>query len=191
MPQPSTTGIDMAEPAPALDPSVRAALDKLADIVAPPPASFVPQTWGWAALAVVLALLAIWALISWLRHREANRYRVEALNELAHIERRLGEGDAVTALTALPPLLKRVALAAWPRERVASLSQARWIAFLGEMESAAPATKSPALAELLRRGNISRPGTLAGMSADDAHACLRCRQKMDRDASCIGLTILG
>ena len=163
----------MAEPAPALDPSVRAALDKLADIVAPPPASFVPQTWGWAALAAVALVLASWGLLRWRRHREANRYRVEALGELEDIERRLTDGDVAAALAALPQLLKRVALAAWPRMEVASLSQARWMAFLGKTKggSGIKGEVAAPLAELLRKGEYLSPEQLADMPAEDARAC--------------------
>ncbi|HEX4987063.1 MAG TPA: DUF4381 domain-containing protein, partial [Burkholderiales bacterium] len=68
------------------------------------------------------ALLAVaaWALWRWHRRREANRYRREALAELARLE----------DVAGIPPLLKRTALAAWPRKEVAALSGAQWVAFL-------------------------------------------------------------
>jgi hypothetical protein len=116
---------------PVVDAATRAALDQIADIVAPPPVSWSPQTWGWAAVAVALLAAASWALWRWLRWRQANRYRAEALEELSKLE--AGLDDAKTrplALAAIPPLLKRVALAAWPRPEVAALSGAPWIAFL-------------------------------------------------------------
>lgn len=160
----------MADSAPALGPSVRAALEKLADIAVPQPVSLVPQTWGWLALAVVVLALAVWLLVRWHRHREANRYRNEALAELASLERAMAGGAAAgAALAALPPLLKRVALAAWPRPRVAALAQARWVDFLRETER--EASLPAPLAELLNDVEYRPPRELSALSADDARAC--------------------
>lgn len=121
-----------------LDAKAQAALEKLADIAVPPPVSWVPHTWGWAVLAIVVALLAMWAGVRWYRRREANRYRREGLAELSRIEAGLG-GDAIAraqAVAALAALLKRVALAAWPRRDVARLSGAAWVTFLRERSGA-------------------------------------------------------
>jgi hypothetical protein len=98
-------------------------LEGLADIAVPVPVSWMPHTWGWAALGVVLLGLAVWAIVSWRRRRERNRYRREALVELT----RTANEDA---LTVIPPLLKRVALSAWPRSEVAALSGEAWVSFL-------------------------------------------------------------
>jgi hypothetical protein len=161
----------MAEPAPTLDPSVRAALAKLADIVTPSPPSLVPQTWGWAALAAVLVALAVWAVVRRHRHREANRYRVEALEELARLETAIGDPSGrPDALAAIPPLLKRVALAAWPRDRVAALTQSRWVHFVGSSEGTPIAEP---LRRLLDDAEYRRPDALAALSADDARTCVR------------------
>ncbi len=143
------------------------ALDGLADLVVPPPVPWTPQTWGWAVLAVVLLAVAAWA---WGRHRRrlaANRYRVEALAELARIEARLG-GEQAAALAAIPPLLKRVALAVWPRAEVAALSRADWVAFLR-----AHAPLPDAAARLLDDAEYRSPAELAALSAGDAVACAR------------------
>jgi hypothetical protein len=161
----------MADPAASLDPSVRAALEKLTDVVAPPPVSFVPQTWGWAALAAIVLVLAMWGLARWRRHREANRYRVEALAELARIERTITEGhDPAASLAAIPLLLKRVALAAWPRSRVASLAQTHWVDFLGA--TAGESTLPTALAKLLNDIEYRSASELAAISTDNARACV-------------------
>jgi hypothetical protein len=160
----------VAEPTTALDPSVRAALQKLADIAVPPPVSLVPQTWGWAALAVIIVALVAWGLVRWHRHRKANRYRREALAELAQIERDI-DANAGEALAEIPPLLKRVALAAWPRSRVASLTQTNWVDFLQATEAEA---RLPApLAKLLDDIEYRSPAARAAIAADDARACAR------------------
>lgn len=121
----------MAETAVSLDATTRAALQKLADIAEPPPVSWMPQTWGWAVLAAVMLALIGWLAVRGARRYAANRYRREGLSELDRIEARLADdGERRQALAAMPALLKRVALAAWPRTEVASLSGASWVAFL-------------------------------------------------------------
>lgn len=117
--------------APHLDAATRAALQKLADIGPPPPVSWMPQTWGWAVLAVLVAALLAWGIWLWHRHRVRNCYRREALAELAGIEAgRAAPEGRLEAVAEAAALLKRVALAAWPREAVAPLSGAEWVAFL-------------------------------------------------------------
>lgn len=115
------------------DPISRLALDQLADIVTPVPVSWWPQTWGWGLLALILLALAAFAFLRWLRRYRANRYRREALADLAQLEGRLTDAaKRADALQAIPELLKRVALAAWPRVAVASLTGKPWLAFLHE-----------------------------------------------------------
>jgi hypothetical protein len=70
-------------------------------------------------------------MLRWRRRWLANRYRRDALAELALIESNLGDAAGrAEALAAMPELLKRVALAAWPRAAVAQLSGDQWLAFL-------------------------------------------------------------
>lgn len=104
-----------------------AALEKLHDFYQPPPVPWTPQTLGWYVVFGVLALLVVWVTIWKIRNWRHNRYRREALHELAS-----------ASPEQLSGLLKRTALAAWPREQVASLSGDKWIGFLAE-SSAIPA----------------------------------------------------
>jgi Domain of unknown function (DUF4381) len=121
----------MADAAVTLDASTRAALQKLADISVPQPVTWIPQTWAWAVLAIAVMALLGWAIARRLQRYAANHYRREGLSELDGLEARLADdGARGEALAALPELLKRVALAAWPRTEVASLSGKSWIAFL-------------------------------------------------------------
>ena len=72
--------------------------------------------------------MCTWSLI---RKRRANRYRRVALVELDQLEVAARDPERrVSALTELPILVKRVALAAWPREVVASLSGQSLLEFL-------------------------------------------------------------
>lgn len=117
---------------PGPDPLTSLALEKLNDIVVPQPVSWLPQTWGWLALALLLVALLAFAL--WRRHRHyvADRYRREALAELDRLEATSGATDA----RAVAELLKRVALHAWPRATTASLSGAAWLDFLKQQNFA-------------------------------------------------------
>ena len=108
-------------------------LATLADIVQPAPPSWMPQTIGWpVAGALLLAWLAWVGWRGWRRYR-ANRYRREALAALSRMQGALREADPARRATALRDaavLLKRTALAAWPRGQVASLAGAQWADFL-------------------------------------------------------------
>jgi hypothetical protein len=97
------------------------ALDKLHGFYQPPPVPWTPHTLGWYILFGILVFLITWLTIWEIRKWRKNRYRREALHELAS-----------TPPEQLSGLLKRTALAAWPREQVASLSGDKWIGFLAE-----------------------------------------------------------
>lgn len=103
----------------------------LIDIPLPPPVSLWPQTWpARIALALLLAtcIVAAWQFT---RHWRANRYRREALAELKRITHARAADMAPSELaTQLSLLVRRTALAAFPREQVAPLSGAAWLAFL-------------------------------------------------------------
>lgn len=96
-----------------------AALDHLHGFYQPPPPAWTPQTVGWYVVIGLLVLLAAWAGWRFFADWRHNRYRREALRELEHLE-----------ISAVPVLLKRTALAAWPRKEVASLSGEHWLQFL-------------------------------------------------------------
>lgn len=102
-------------------------LEHLVDIVVPPPVPWWPPAPGWyvvGGLALVLGLRA--ARRAWVRWHAA-AYRRAALAELERLE---SQGQREAALRELPALVKRTALAAFPRDAVASLSGAAWLRFL-------------------------------------------------------------
>jgi len=116
---------------PQKDPMLQATLRQMADIALPPPVSMMPATWGWAVLAALLLLVLAFAFWRWLRRRAQNRYRREALTEIAELEAGIANhDDRARALAALPAIVKRTALAVWPREQVAGLSGPAWVEFL-------------------------------------------------------------
>jgi hypothetical protein len=96
-------------------------LDQLVEPPAPPPVAMTPQTAGWAVLAVLLVLFLAWLGWRFWRRWRANAYRRAALAELD------AAGDDPAAIAAI---LRRTALAAWPRERVAGLTGPDWLRFL-------------------------------------------------------------
>jgi hypothetical protein len=105
-------------------PAPRSLIDLIDQLVEPPepaPVAMTPQTWGWAVLAALLALALAWIAWRAWRHRRANAYRRAALAALA------SAGDDPVAIA---DILRRTALAAWPRETVAGLAGADWLRFL-------------------------------------------------------------
>jgi hypothetical protein len=107
--------------APTPEPAPVATLGKLHAFYQPGPISWTPQTIGWYIVFGFGALFLLWFVVREVRHWKLNRYRREALRELGS-----------TPPEQLSALLKRTALAAWPREQVASLSGDKWIGFLVE-----------------------------------------------------------
>ena len=113
------------QPAPA-DP-----LDGLIDIPLPPEVSLWPQTWTLRVAIIVLLAAAIAGIWRFVRHWRAGRYRREALAELDGISRRLdASGSRGGQLAELSMLVRRTALAAFPREAVAPLTGPAWLTFL-------------------------------------------------------------
>jgi hypothetical protein len=108
-----------------------ASLDNLRDIIVPDPVALWPLAPGWYGLGWVLLIALVFWAWSRLRQRRLNRYRRVALAELDQLEAAVHDPSRrLLVLGELPVLVKRVALAAWPREMVASLSGPSLLAFL-------------------------------------------------------------
>ncbi|MBE9635479.1 DUF4381 domain-containing protein [Salipiger mangrovisoli] len=133
-------------------------VNQLIEPEAPPPVPLTPQTWGWAALGLILLALALWGLWRWYRYHAANAYRRAALAELA----------ATDTTAALAAILRRAALAAYPRAEVASLTGNDWTAFLSRTGKGA---FPEAAGEELRRAPYRDPQ--AAPSPALRHAALR------------------
>lgn len=112
-------------------------MNDLIEPAAPAPIPLIPQTWGWAVLALILLALAGWGVMRALARHRATAYRRAALEELAR---------ATTGAEAAA-ILRRAALAGYPRAEVAGLVGADWLAFL---DHTGPAPLPPEVgAELL------------------------------------------
>lgn len=96
-------------------------IDQLIEAPPPDPVSMLPQTAGWlwllAGIVLATALVIRWRIRVW----HANTYRRAALAEL---------DAAGTDSAAIAEILRRTALAVWPRTEIANLTGPAWIAFL-------------------------------------------------------------
>lgn len=108
-------------------------LERLHDIILPAPVPWWPPAPGWywilGFLAIAASLFAFRTFVRW----QQNRYRREALAELARCEHALKNPALRTeSIINIAELLKRAALSAWPREHVASLTGPPWFKFLDD-----------------------------------------------------------
>lgn len=121
----------MAPQQPDPDPMTEVALRSLKDIALPEPVSWMPQTWGWAMIAGLAAVVIFACGLHWLRRYRANAYRREALLLLIAVEEKIrNPATRRDGIHDLTELLKRVALAGWTRLDVASMSGGSWVRFL-------------------------------------------------------------
>jgi hypothetical protein len=104
-----------------------ASLDRLHDIVLPPAVPWWPPAPGWIVLAVIVLLLLLWLAVRLRRRWQRTAHRREALRAL----RDAGDAGAVGAL------LRRTALAEYPREQIAALRGSAWVDWLAEQDPAA------------------------------------------------------
>ena len=94
-------------------------LSNLRDLAMPAEVSLWPPAPGWWILAAAVVVSAALLIVMTVRHHRRNAYRREALQQLETIE-----------AANISGVLKRAALAAWPRAEVAPLSGPTWLAFL-------------------------------------------------------------
>ena len=102
-------------------------LQNFVEVIPPEAISWLPRTVGWAWLGAALLLVALRYAWRWLHNWYRNRYRLEARARLRQLALAGGNSDW---LPELNKLLKLTALAAFPREQVASLSGTDWVDFL-------------------------------------------------------------
>jgi hypothetical protein len=106
-------------------------LENLFDLVMPSPVPWWPPAPGWFVVSGVVLVLAVWtAWHAWKRWRAA-AYRRAALAEWQQLRTQAANpGLREVTLRHLPELVKRTAIAAFPRAEVASLSSMEWLRFL-------------------------------------------------------------
>ena len=132
-------------------------LAQLRDIHQPNMIENWPPAPGWWLLAILALVFLIVVINRCLRHWRDNQYRREAIKEINELLKdwQYHQNDQVY-LTSLQELLKRVALTAFPRDKVASLTGEAWVQFLdrstdsrdfsvGEMELLVDGAYKPSL----------------------------------------------
>ncbi len=135
-------------------------LANLRDLALPTAIPWWPPTFGWWVLAVGLLGIALLLLADGVRRYRRNAYRRAAIREL----RALATALSPVLAPAVAAVLKRTALAAYPRGRVAGLTGAGWAGFLSRTGGFAPEASAA-----LRRATVdpSRP-----LDPPETHAVL-------------------
>ena len=116
-----------------MNPAAAPTREAMQGLILPPPVSFWPATPAWFVLFVAVAALLLWIASRGWRRWQASAYRREALRAV----------EATQQPAEIAAVLKRTALAAWPRSEVAALSGSDWAAFL---QRTAPGAKLDAIA---------------------------------------------
>lgn len=111
------------------------ALGDFVEVVSPPGIDWWPQTSGWWWLGAVLLAGLGYRLWRRLQRWYRNRYRREALLLLQALP---ADASSHALVGDINRLLKLTALAAFPREQVASLSGETWGQFLNRQCAAPP-----------------------------------------------------
>lgn len=108
-------------------------LDRLHDIIAPPPVPWWPPATGWYWVIALLFAFGIYFAAKRFVYWQHNAYRREALAEWHRHNALLSNPTTCTnALMGMAELLKRTALSAFPRPQVAALTGREWLAFLDQ-----------------------------------------------------------
>lgn len=97
---------------------------QLNDLYEPPPVQFSFETPGWYVLGGILLVAVILIAFFRVRRYVNNRYRREALRELDSLE------NTADIFPQLFVVLKRTAIYAFGREKVAPLYGPAWLSFL-------------------------------------------------------------
>ncbi len=111
-------------------------LENLRDIVPPHPIPWLPPAPGWYALGISILLLFGWFSVQKYLAWKRDKYRREAMIELDKLGEELADSASYQQiLVQLPQLVKRTAMAAYGRNRVASLNGIDWLTFLNKTGS--------------------------------------------------------
>jgi len=105
---------------------------QLRDIHLPGELPFWPPAPGWWLLAVIVVALLSWGVVLAVRQYRIQGQRARVMAALAQLETGLDRERTPAMLASISILLRRLALMRYPRERVAPLSGAAWLAFLDD-----------------------------------------------------------
>ncbi|MBK1880924.1 DUF4381 domain-containing protein [Luteolibacter pohnpeiensis] len=100
-------------------------LDRLHDIVEPPPVGWWPLAPGWLMLALVVLIIGIYFLLKKYRHWKSSAYRREAIRQIKISE----------SANTIACILRRTALAIAPRTTLATVYNDQWVDWLAAQTS--------------------------------------------------------
>ncbi len=111
-------------------PNAQDPLHELRDVHLPDPISWWPPAFGWWMLLVVVFVTV--GLVFWTQaYRRRTKPRRLALAQLQEVKQQFAiDSDEQQTITLLSDLVRRVALAVFPRSQVAGLSGKSWLQFL-------------------------------------------------------------
>ena len=108
-------------------------LQNLRDIHLPSHISFWPPAPGWFLIAFIILALAASSLFIYYSYKKKNARKTQALLQLHALERRWQTcKNPKLIIEELSTLLRRAALAKYPRQNVAGLHGNLWLAFLDQ-----------------------------------------------------------
>ena len=138
---------------------------QLADIHLPTGVADWPPAYGWWVLLAVLIILFLLGLRYQLKRRQQKQQQKALLEHIDHWEKKLKQGQGVSALAGLNTLLKRIALQYYPRQQVAHLSGQQWLAFLDKSVGMTSFVKGDGklLETLPYQADMARDKRLAGL----------------------------
>ena len=126
-------------------------LDQYHDVIVPPAIGLFPLAEGWYMLLALITALSLYLAINALRAYLRNSYRREALAESRVIHALKDDGARFHRLLKL---LRRTAVAAYGREKIAALDGKVWWSFLDEEQELFTAEHVQAAQKLLYRDII-------------------------------------
>ena len=114
-------------------PAMSNPLDNLRDIHLPEPVSAWPPAPGWWILAILVLALTVWIVLKIRENYNQKQLLRVSLSSAAQLELVYQKHkDPQRLVREYSSLLRRIALARFPRHKVASLTGSDWLKFLDE-----------------------------------------------------------
>jgi len=107
-------------------------LPQLKDIHLPTDPSIWPLALGWWLLMAVFLGVIVWLFFVIKKYLYIKRYKRMLFDELAKLEKKLKKSPDKSLVADTNILLRRIALAYYPNDSIASLTGADWLKFLDE-----------------------------------------------------------
>ena len=105
---------------------------QLKDIHFPESPSIWPLAIGWWLLILLLLMVVIYLFFVIRNHSRIQKHRKILFNEYATLEQKLKDSPSKDLIAETNILLRRLALAYYPNQRVASLTGDAWLNFLNK-----------------------------------------------------------